>query len=127
MAKTPNKRAVRPQDVFIGERIRQARIEAGMSQIDLGAKLNVSFQQVQKYEKGFNRVSGSRFEPLAAALGKPVQWFFATGNGAAKMDPTMSKFVSTKEGNALASKFFRLTPTARNLVLDLVEQLGRVS
>jgi transcriptional regulator with XRE-family HTH domain len=118
-------RAAKSEDIYIGNRIRQARIEASMSQSELGKVLDVSFQQIQKYEKGINRVGGSRFELLASTLKKPIAWFFATGDGAANIDPAMSKFVTTKEGIALAARFYKLTPRSRELVIALVNQLGR--
>jgi transcriptional regulator with XRE-family HTH domain len=64
----------------MGHRIRLRRVEQSMSQQELGDKLGVSFQQVQKYEKGINRVGASRLEQIASALAVPVNFFFG-GNG----------------------------------------------
>jgi transcriptional regulator with XRE-family HTH domain len=65
----------------MGARIRLRRNEVGLSQEDLGKKLGVSFQQVQKYEKGTNRVGAARIEQIAKHLGVPVTFFFGNGQG----------------------------------------------
>lgn len=63
-------------DVTVGKRIRMRRLSSGISQSDLAKQIGVSFQQVQKYEKGTNRVSASRLQQIAARLGVPVSFFF---------------------------------------------------
>ncbi|WP_065755178.1 helix-turn-helix domain-containing protein [Bradyrhizobium paxllaeri] len=63
-------------DTLVGQRIRAARLSADISQSDLGTKLGVSFQQVQKYERGTNRVSAGRLRQIADALDKPFGYFF---------------------------------------------------
>ena len=65
-----------PVDVYVGTRIKQRRIEQGMSQEKLSSALNVTFQQVQKYERGANRVGASRLYELSQALDVPVGYFF---------------------------------------------------
>lgn len=65
-----------PVDSFVGERIRQRRLEIGMTQTELAEKINVRFQQVQKYENGLNRVAASRLWRIAEALEVPVNYFF---------------------------------------------------
>src|SRR5690554_3897661 len=65
-----------PTDVHIGRRIRERRIELGMSQSALAGVLGITFQQVQKYERGGNRVSGSRLWDISRALGVEVSHFF---------------------------------------------------
>lgn len=65
-----------PIDIHIGDRIRQRRTMQGISQEQLGETLNLTFQQVQKYERGANRVSGSRLYDIARALDVPVSFFF---------------------------------------------------
>lgn len=80
-----NTRKTGPQtaDVEIGQRIRFRRMQLGISQEALAAACFVTFQQVQKYEKGTNRVSGSRMIQIAAALQIPPAYFFGDGPGAA--------------------------------------------
>jgi transcriptional regulator with XRE-family HTH domain len=71
------KRTQDPRDPRIGMRIRTLRLERGLSQAELGELLGVSFQQVQKYEKGVNRVSAGRLHRVAEALRVPVTFFYA--------------------------------------------------
>lgn len=66
------------QDIAIGGRVRAVRIARGVSQQRLGEQLGISFQQIQKYEKGTNRIGGSRMMEIAAALDTPVAAFFGT-------------------------------------------------
>lgn len=86
-----------PEDTLVGARIRRRREELGLTQSDLGALTGVTYQQVQKYERGDNRVSGSMLYRIARALGSPIQYFFQdlpdpadsearTGNGRAFED-----------------------------------------
>jgi transcriptional regulator with XRE-family HTH domain len=66
-----------PIDAYVGKRVKEARRVVGLSQTLLGQMIGrVAFQQVQKYEKGTNRISASRLFKIAAAVGKPVEWFF---------------------------------------------------
>ena len=71
-----NKRSPDEHDAGFGKKIRLRRVECGMSQEQLGEKLGLSFQQVQKYEKGTNRVGASRLQQVAKALGVPVSFFY---------------------------------------------------
>ena len=71
-----SKRGPAPADVRIGDRIRGRRTMLGMSQTELGAAVDLTFQQIQKYERGINRVSASTMEELAGALGVPTTYFF---------------------------------------------------
>src|ERR1700752_1801014 len=74
--KKTQKRSATHVDKELGGKIRIRRTEIKMSQAELGAKLNVSFQQIQKYEKGINRVSVNRLTQIAEALGVPVMFFY---------------------------------------------------
>jgi transcriptional regulator with XRE-family HTH domain len=65
-----------PIDVHVGHRLREARLLAGINQTELGARIGVSFQAVQKYEQGDNRISASRLFNAAKALQRPVSYFF---------------------------------------------------
>lgn len=64
------------KDAHIGRRLFQARVSRGMSQDELGSKVGISFQQIQKYEKGLNRIGSGRLWDLSVALGVPVMYFF---------------------------------------------------
>jgi transcriptional regulator with XRE-family HTH domain len=82
--KTRTPRASGPADRDLGEKIRTRRVASGMSQDELGHALGVSFQQIQKYEKGVNRVSAVRLEQIAGALGESVSYFQSDGHAVSK-------------------------------------------
>src|SRR5215471_18672638 len=67
-----------PRDAEIGQRVRALRLQRGLSQTELGNLISVTFQQVQKYEKGANRISAGRLQRVAEVLGVPVVYFFIT-------------------------------------------------
>src|SRR5262249_1219853 len=71
------RRAGDPRDAEIGQRVRSLRLQRGLSQTELGNLISVTFQQVQKYEKGANRISAGRLQRIAEVLGVPVAYFFA--------------------------------------------------
>lgn len=81
MASATRRRTIRedgphPVDVHVGQRLRQRRVMLGLSQTALGDKIGVSFQQLQKFEKGVNRMGSSRLFQVATALDVPVSYFF---------------------------------------------------
>ena len=130
MRKSPN-----PIDVHVGSRVRLRRMLIGMSQEKLGEQLHLTFQQVQKYEKGSNRIGASRLFQISQILGVPVQFFyddldFGTGHavaGFAEAQPqdNVMDFVSTAEGVTLNRAYARITdPQLRRRVLDLVRALA---
>lgn len=105
--KTPN-----PIDVHVGGRVKQARMMLGMSQQAVARPLNLTFQQVQKYERGTNRIGSSRLHQIAAIVGKPVAWFFeGLPENAVNVafveagDDPLSTLGSTKDGIRLARAF----------------------
>lgn len=118
----PNHRASQPIDQFVGARIRMARVSANMSQEALGGILGVSFQQVQKYEKGTNRVSAGRLLQIASALGEPVQWFLdePTTNTGKMQDSVMAQMLSTARGRELAELYIRAADPAKAQALSLL-------
>ena len=73
----------RPVDVHVGERVRAGRTLIGMSQTELGKHVGLTFQQIQKYEKGMNRIGAGRLWRFSLILGRPISWFFE-GIGARK-------------------------------------------
>ena len=79
------KRGPNPIDRHVGSRVRQRRQELGLTQEKLGDALGLTFQQVQKYEKGTNRVSASRLQHLSRILKAPVPYFFEGSPGQAKV------------------------------------------
>lgn len=113
-----------PVDVFVGERLKAARLAAGLSQAELGKAMNLSFQQVQKYERGVNRISASMLMRASAALAVPVAEFFPD----AKPDPdaeTRLDIRSLRGGADLARQFAAMTPERRALLLQIAEAFAR--
>ncbi len=103
MAKAKSRRGrgakIGPIDVHVGARLRQRRTLLGMTQTSLGDALDLSFQQVQKYENGANRISASRLYDLARLLDVPVEYFF---------DDMRIKSPDSKRGTGHYGKFSRV-------------------
>ena len=124
------KRTRDPRDPRIGMRIRTLRIERGLSQAELGELLGVSFQQVQKYEKGVNRVSAGRIHRVAEALGVPVTFFyagFAPDRGRADTHFIELGFdlLQTSGAVRLLRAYARITnPKTRQLFMRLAETIA---
>ena len=123
-------RRANPVDVHVGARVRLRRMLLGMSQEKLGEHLGLTFQQIQKYEKGINRIGASRLFDLSQVLGVPVQFFYeelavggAAGAGFAER-PAESyavEFLGSREGLELNKAFARITdPRVRRSIVDLV-------
>ncbi|RXT15914.1 MULTISPECIES: helix-turn-helix transcriptional regulator [unclassified Bosea (in: a-proteobacteria)] len=132
LKKLPN-----PIDRHVGSRVRMQRMLAGISQEKLGEALGLTFQQVQKYEKGTNRISASRLQQIAKMLGVPVAFFFegaptgevtAGGFTDAAATAYVADFLATSEGIQLSKAFVRIkSPRVRRRVIDLVEALAHDS
>ena len=128
-----NARRANAMDVHVGTRVRLRRMLLGMSQEKLGEQLGLTFQQVQKYEKGVNRIGAGRLHDLGQVLGVPVQFFYeqvpggVPGHGFAEQpaDTFVVEFLSTREGLELNKAFVRITdPRVRRSILDLVRSLA---
>jgi transcriptional regulator with XRE-family HTH domain len=128
------KKAPNPIDRHVGSRVRMRRMMLTMSQEKLGDSLGLTFQQVQKYEKGTNRIGASRLQQIAQILQVPVEFFFEgaptlqeTGNGM-KDAPSvsyLSDFLATSEGLSLTKAFTRIKePRLRRRIVDLVEEIA---
>jgi transcriptional regulator with XRE-family HTH domain len=121
-----------PTDIYVGSRIRMRRKMLGLSQEKLGERLGITFQQIQKYEKGTNRVGASRLQAMSDALEVPVAYFFPesgpnTGGGGMKEESAtfMMDFLSTSEGLDLTRAFIRIqNPKVRRKVVELVRALA---
>ena len=124
MAKEPKE-----MDRHVGARIRSRRMMLAMSQEQLSRAIGLTFQQVQKYEKGANRVGASRLAQLAEALNVPIAWFFE-GEGAPRQqgdgsENMIDKFVATSEGVALVRAFVQVKDAhTRRAVVELVERIA---
>ena len=128
MTKSPNQ-----IDKHVGSRVRMRRMLLGLSQERLGQALGVTFQQVQKYEKGVNRIGASRLQQMSDILEVPPSYFFdgaetraaADGLAEAPSSFVMSDVVPTAESLMLLRTFMRIkTPRLRRRVLDLVVALA---
>jgi transcriptional regulator with XRE-family HTH domain len=108
------------EDVDIGRRIRLQRVNKGMSQSDLGIACGVTFQQIQKYERGANRVGGGRLKQIADALGVTPGHFFANNNGMTNGDEVATSEtldLLTKPGALrLLRSYAKLSPARRDAV-----------
>jgi transcriptional regulator with XRE-family HTH domain len=120
-----NPRRVQDTDIAIGERIKSRRNQIDMSQEELGHALKVSFQQIQKYEKGINRISSGRLLQLAEALQCGVTDLIGdSGNGSMKSTP-FSRYAASKEGVAIINAMAKIPNLAvRRQVINLVESLS---
>lgn len=128
MAKTPD-----PIDVEVGAKIKARRRLLGMSQDGLANILGVTFQQVQKYEKGTNRISSSRLAVVANAFGVPPSYFFPTEPGRTEVMTSSNgselvSFLETNEGRDLNVAFVRISsPKMRRKIVGLVTALAATS
>lgn len=128
-AKAPN-----PVDKYVGSRVRMRRIMLGMSQEKLGEALDLTFQQIQKYEKGTNRIGASRLQQIADILQVPVSFLFeggptagagGEGLGEAPSPAYVADFLATSEGLALTRAFTRISDAKlRRSIVDMVEQIA---
>jgi transcriptional regulator with XRE-family HTH domain len=120
-------------DVYVGARLRMRRTMLGMSQSKLGALLGVTFQQIQKYEKGANRISASRLQHTARVLEVAPGYFFE-GAPAQSAEPGFAEasqqsyvvdFLASTEGLQLNRAFLRVRdPRVRRRIVDLVISLA---
>jgi transcriptional regulator with XRE-family HTH domain len=128
------KKQANPIDLQVGSRVRIRRMLIGMSQERLGDLLGLTFQQVQKYEKGVNRIGAGRLFEVSRILGVPIDFFYEgvgeqlPGNrGFAEADtsPPVMEFVSSGEGLQLSLAFMKIKDAkVRKRVLDLVKSLS---
>ncbi|GAB4360466.1 MAG: helix-turn-helix domain-containing protein [Oricola sp.] len=130
-----NKKQPNPIDIHVGSRIRLRRTMLGMSQEKLGEALGITFQQVQKYEKGTNRVGASRLQNIAAILGVTVSFFFEDAPGengetsatgvSENSSAYVVNFLSSSEGLQLNRAFVKIAdPKVRRRIIDLVKALA---
>jgi transcriptional regulator with XRE-family HTH domain len=133
-------RRANPIDVYVGTRVRLRRMLLGMSQEKLGERLGLTFQQVQKYEKGVNRIGASRLYELGKVLGVSVSYFYEeapeqhsamaaahaeAGFAELPAENYASDFLSSREGLELNKAFARITdPKVRRTIVELVRSLA---
>jgi transcriptional regulator with XRE-family HTH domain len=124
-----------PVDQHVGSRVRLRRMLLGMSQERLGESMGLTFQQVQKYEKGVNRIGASRLFQISRILDVPVQFFFEEapladvrspqGMAEADSEAFILEFLNSREGLELNRAFVKIAdPKVRKSVVDLVRALS---
>ncbi len=127
-----------PVDVHVGARLRQRRTLLGMNQTKLGSSIGLTFQQVQKYEKGTNRISASRLYALSGTLDVPIEYFFSDmptavaassptlGRGSAKQPPSYQPDpMATRETLELVRAYYKIEDTnVRKRLRELTKALG---
>ena len=128
------KKAPNPIDKHVGSRVRMRRMMLSMSQEKLGGALGLTFQQVQKYEKGTNRIGASRLQQISHILQVPVAFFFegaptfhphGVDAGEAPSPSYVSDFLATSDGLALTKAFMEIKePKLRRRIVDLVEEIA---
>jgi transcriptional regulator with XRE-family HTH domain len=128
------KKHANPVDAQVGSRVRLRRMLIGMSQERLGELLGLTFQQIQKYEKGVNRIGAGRLFDVARILGVPIDYFYesvsnqlsgARGFSDNEASAPVMEFVSSGEGLQLSLAFMRIKDSkVRRRVLDLVRSLA---
>lgn len=113
-----------PVDTQVGARIRTLRMERGRSQGWLAEQLGLTFQQVQKYEKGMNRIAPSRLDKVAEVLNAPIEYFFDKREGTSFESPGRD-MLATPEGNYIARRWTDLSAGHRRLLKLIVSVLAR--
>jgi transcriptional regulator with XRE-family HTH domain len=127
-----------PVDQHVGSRVRLRRMLLGMSQERLGESMGLTFQQVQKYEKGVNRIGASRLLQISEILDVPVEFFFeeaphvdgrrAPGVAEADSEKFILEFLNSREGLELNRAFAKISdPKVRKSVVNLVRSLSATS
>ena len=123
---TPN-----PVDLHVGLRLRARRRELGITLDTLAAALGLTFQQVQKYERGTNRVSASKLYAIALTLRAPVSYFFnglpdymSPADTDAVSEPGVLRLAAVPRGPDMAEAFLKLSPAQQGVVVNLARQLG---
>ena len=119
-------------DWHVGKRVRMRRLMLGMSQTKLGDALGLTFQQVQKYEKGINRIGASRLQQLAHVLQVSVPFFFdgnsvslANGARTSRSNDYVFEFLASSDGLALTKAYMQIkNPTLQRRIVDLVEHIA---
>ena len=130
------KKAPNPIDKHVGSRVRMRRMMLSISQEKLGDALSLTFQQVQKYEKGTNRIGASRLQQIAQILQVPVSFFrgrtacagpFRGHERSAPSPAYVADFLATSDGLSLTKAFMRIkSGKLRRRIVELVEQIAGI-
>jgi transcriptional regulator with XRE-family HTH domain len=127
----PKRKPPNPIDAHVGSRLRMRRMMLGMSQEKLGEAFGLTFQQVQKYEKGVNRMGSSRLQHAADILQVTVPFFFEGAPGGHELSKTapspayVNEFVSSEDGLRFIKALMRITrPSVRHRIVNLVQEIA---
>jgi transcriptional regulator with XRE-family HTH domain len=132
LQKLPVNKAPNPTDRYVGGRVCMRRKMLSISQTDLADEVGVTFQQIQKYEKGTNRISASRLQQISHALQVPISFFFEDPRGPSKgtglqqvhSPDYISDFLTTNDGLALSKAFMLIKdPKVRRRMVSLVQEI----
>ena len=132
------KKQPNPTDKYVGARVRMRRMMLGITQQKLGNALKLTFQQVQKYEKGTNRIGASRLQQIAHVLQVPESFFFEGGPAASDKPPKgfadapspnyVADFMATTDGLTLTRAFTSIRdPKLRRRIVELVSAIHEQS
>jgi transcriptional regulator with XRE-family HTH domain len=120
---------INPIDKHVGRRVRMRRLMLDMSQAEIGDALGLTFQQVQKYENGANRISANRLQQLSQILQVPIPFFFdgADANPEVAFPDYVDDFLATSDGLALVKAFMRIdNARLRRLIVHLIEDCAEL-
>jgi transcriptional regulator with XRE-family HTH domain len=129
MAKKANPRAVGKADKLLAQRIRLRRVEIGMTQDDLAKAVGISFQQVQKYERGANRIGAARLAQMAAVLQVPIIYFYVSGEAGPEQEEVESLLsLDASFSLRLLRAYIAIeNQTVRRRLVTLVERLAGIA
>ncbi|WLA75039.1 helix-turn-helix transcriptional regulator [Bradyrhizobium diazoefficiens] len=120
-------RSANANDALIGQRLRTRRMELKISQAELGDALGVSFQQIQKYEKGVNRVGAARLAQIAEALKTSIEYFIGDLSSGRPHESKLGEFMATRDGIAITEAMMNIPQEkVRRVVIDLARRLREV-
>jgi transcriptional regulator with XRE-family HTH domain len=120
------KRGPDPQDIQVGQRVRALRLERGMSQTNLANQLGLTFQQVQKYEKGTNRIGAGRLHKISEILGVPVSTLFASSDGPHEPSTKLLEFIDTAASMRIMRAFSKMRdPKVQQALTRLAEAIAQ--
>jgi transcriptional regulator with XRE-family HTH domain len=118
------------RDAEVGRRVRSRRLECRLSQTELADRIGVTFQQVQKYEKGVNRIGAGRLQRISEALEVPISFFFGGSTGPVTRDGNTGNesvfgFLQTSGSVRIVKAFHRIkSRKARQLLVEMAEELA---
>lgn len=114
-----------PVDLYVGQRLRERRILLGISQEGLGHTIGLTFQQIQKYERGTNRISASKLYLLSTVLEVPVAYFFEGLKSPAPSKDDITTILSKREILELAKNYYALPKEVRKQLLILTKKAAK--